>query len=505
MTESRARKRYDFFVLVLFVVMFLIIVAILFTGLAWVTVETAEFNFWLSVVTTIWATVSGIVATYSFVQYTQERFFRSFIICLLGANVVLLAFLILVTHPVATWSAFADRIRNRTIVTALGFLLAPGLLAGSIAGERQVTTKMRNITILWGILAQPAFALWLFFVPVPPFELTRPPWGLAGITPVGWAVFIVVSITAFVSFFRYMSEWLRTKDRIVLALTLALVSWITSVFVFAILDDPLQVAELIWIAGMAVGFTLLAAAMILTSIIEPHRALETVVSERTFQLQESREETEFYLSLWTHKMGNLLHAIATYLELIEEGIKVGGDLSSLQKPTEDLIQEAIRVNRQVAKLTKIKERADAITWPVNLDQALLKSVREAESSLQRDVVFAISAKEGSIQVYADDMIDIVLVNMVTRCGQQVKGPSPMVNVSMKKVSGDTELTFEYEGPGITSEMIEWLTVRPPLRRSILDLDLFMSILLMERYGGRIRYEEIKGSDKKRIALTFRSA
>jgi signal transduction histidine kinase len=504
LTEARERRKYDLILVVLFSVFFTVYLLILLTGFAWIVVESTEFNFWLSVLVTLFATVAGIVATYSFVQFTQQRFFRSFIICLLGANVVLLAFIILVTHPAATWSAFADRSRNRTIVTALGFLLAPGVLAGSIAGDRLMTSEMRNATLLWGVILQPAFSFWLFLTEVVPFELTSPAGGLAGVTPIGWTIFILIAITAFLSLSRYLLEWLRSRDRIVLALALAVVIWITSVIIFAALENPLQVAELLWISGMTMGFALLAVAMILTSIIEPHRALESVVQDRTFQLQESREETEFYLSLWTHKMGNLLQAIATYLELIEEGIRVGGDLSPLQKPTADLIQEAIKVNRQVAKLTKIKERTDAVTWPVNLDQSLLKSVREVESSLPEGRVEVVLPQEDStLQIYADDMIDIVFVNLIARCAQQSIGANAKLIISAKKVGGFAEVTLEYKGAGITSEMKEWLTVKPSLRRSILDLDLFMSLLLMERYGGRIKYEDFPDSEKKLIVLIFR--
>ncbi len=130
MLESIKSHRHDIIIVVMFLSFFTVQLLVLISGFAWVYVEPNLFSYWMFVFVAFLAIVSGIVSTYSFVQYTQERRFKSFVIALLGANVVLLAFLFLLTHPVSSWSVFSNRDRNITIVASMGFLITPGVLAG---------------------------------------------------------------------------------------------------------------------------------------------------------------------------------------------------------------------------------------------------------------------------------------------------------------------------------------------------------------------------------------
>ncbi|MFX1332278.1 MAG: hypothetical protein ACFE9W_12010 [Promethearchaeota archaeon] len=506
MTTSTGKARHSLIIPLLFVVFLIIQLYALASGLAWIEVNPIQFNFWLSVLVAIVATVAGIVATYSFVQYNQERCFRDFIFSLIGINIVLLAFLFLLTHPAASWSAFSDRQRNMTIVAAIGYLVTPGMLASSIVNDNYVTRKTKCIALLLGTVILPLISVWMFLAPEPIFRLTGPGIGLGVLTPHAWFLAIIIGITSLVAFLRYLQEWLRGHDRIILSAALALVHWILAFLIYLVIESPLQVAELLWFSSIAAGFILLAIAMVVTSIIEPHRALEMIIEERTSQLKESQEETEFYLKLWTHKIGNLLQGISTYLELIGYQAEEVSGLVNLRKPAADLVKESILVNRQIGRLIRIKEKTSSATWPVSLMHALMKSKDEVREILDENLVSVrIPRIEESLQVVADDLIDIVFINLITKCFNNGHHVQPKIAMSVAVNQNHVHVKFKPCPIESDIKIRDYLKRKPSLKESIADLDFFMSWTIMERYGGAINYEENPHTKENVLVLTFKRA
>ncbi|MFX1485102.1 MAG: hypothetical protein ACFFCP_18130, partial [Promethearchaeota archaeon] len=478
--------RYEIGILTLFSSFLIIQLLFLTTGIAWVYLDPDLFSFWMLVSVAMLAIVSGIVATYSFVQYTQEGTIRSFIIMLLGANVILLAFLYLITHPATTWSVFSDRQRNLTIDAALGFLVIPGVLGSSLVGHRALTRRSRNIALLWGFGVQPFMSLVLLLSPEPVFTLTSTGFGHLSIA--GWVISIIFGASAVLSLVRYLREWTRKHEHIILASSLALVLWMLSFLIVLAIDSPIQVAELLWFGGAACGFVLLAATMIVTAIIEPHRALESLVKKRTVQLVESREETEFYLRLWTHKIGNLLQGISTYLELIGYEAEAVQSLAGFQKPAMDLVKESTTVNRQVERLVRIKEKESSVTWPVNLGHVLSEIEKEARENHYGEPFFVqLPSIDHELQVVADDLIDIVFANLLTKCAKHNKENPKKPSVRIEEFRDSVQVFLGPCSSRSFSEMQSWSVNRPPLKNSVVDLDLFMVWLLMQRYGGKIEH------------------
>lgn len=503
MLRAFRNHRHEIGIFVMFSAFLMIEILPLVSGLAWIYLDPDEFSFWMLVSVAMLAIVSGIVATYSFVQYTQESRLRSFIIMLLGANVVLLSFLYLITHPITTWSSFSDRQRNLTVVAALAFLVAPGVLGGSLVGHREVSPRSRNIVLLWGIVLQPFFSLALLMSPEPVFTLTGN--GFANLSFMGWAVSIIFGFSAFLSLIRYLREWKRRHESIILASSLALVIWILSFLIFLAIDSPIQVAELLWFSGVAYGFVLLAATMIITSIVEPHRALESVVRERTTQLEKSREETEFYLRLWTHKIGNLLQGISTYLELIEYQAEEIPSLSEYQKLATDLLRESTSVNRQVERLIRIKENETSITWPISLSNVLTDFVKNMNEAKDGEIELELSNIDNQFQIVADDLIDIIFSNLISKCAKQHQGNGKKLSI---RVKDDKKNIHVFLGPCSATSVAEvnvWSKNPTSMKYSVVDLELFMVWLLMERYGGSLEHQSNPNSHEGELVLTFKRA
>jgi hypothetical protein len=495
--------RNDVGILVLFSIFITIQLLILISGVAWIYLNPNEFSFWMLVIVAILAIVSGVVATYSFVQYTQEGSLRGLVIALLGLNVILLAFLYLLTHPVTTWFILSGRQRNMTIAAALGFLITPGVLGGSLVGQRPVTSRSRNIVLFWGVVAQPFVSVLFLLSPEPVFVLTGP--GLGNLSIVGWMLSIVIGVSTSLSLVRYLREWSRSREYITLASSLALVLWILSFLIYLSIGSPIQIAELLWLGGVAEGFVLLAVAMIVTSIIDPHHALESLVKDRTAQLEEARKDTEFYLRLWTHKIGNLLQGITTYLDLIGLKVLEYPALSDLQTHASDLVQESTIVNRQIEKLIQIKEKENSVTWPVNIGHFLSKlDVKRNKQGIQsseekRDCL------DSQIQVVADDLIDIVFSNLMTNCSTQDEENCNRPSIEVMDKGNTVQVHFGPCSSKSISEIKEWSMNKPTLKNSVVNLDLFMAWLLMEKYGGKIGQQENPDTHTASLVLTFKKA
>jgi hypothetical protein len=161
------------------------------------------------------------------------------------------------------------------------------------------------------------------------------------------------------------------------------------------------------------------------------------------------------------------------------------------------------VNRQVERLVQIKENATSITWPVNLYQVLINSIDEVKEFLDDT---SISVKlidiDQTLQVVANDLISIVFANLVIRCVRQNRLNHQKATIRIKENQNNVQVLF---GPCpllSNSEIKEWSRNKPTMKSSVVDLDLFMTWLIMERYGGRIEQLQNPNNKEEELVLTF---
>ena len=140
------------------------------------------------------------------------------------------------------------------------------------------------------------------------------------------------------------------------------------------------------------------------------RELSAAVRIRTEELEYAKRETEFYLNIWAHKVGNLLQGMTTYLDLFS----VSNDPEFLSQPQEtakDLSSEAIAINRQVAALLRVKENEVARTWPVHLPNMIKRAYDDSIEALDVSPESLILEGESDAQVIADDFLDLVFISL----------------------------------------------------------------------------------------------
>lgn len=474
------------------------------SGYAWVILSIPDFAFWSILLTFLIAVSAGAIATYSFVSFAKKRAMRSLMFILLGANFILWVFLYLVTHPASIeWAVqFASRERNRTLVMAYVFIFIPCILLGSFTGDVKLSRPSATLLIIWGMVVMPIISLWLFFSPEPVFTLTSPEGGVEGLTPIGIVLSFSYLIAQFAAAFRLGYVWLKTREPLDLSLLLTIILWIIGSLFAIILWDPLQIAELLWMTAIISGFLLIAAVQFIKSVIQPHRELESLVEQRTRELELSDQESEFYLNLWTHKMGNILQGIVSYLDLLEHVTQQELDDQGASSVTRELSREAILVNHQVLQLSKIKERYHHPLTQIDVTKAISRAIETATELLGKDVFVINFTYDERIIVKGDDLIDLVFLSAIIFHVRNKLDEKIVLAISSEEFETTQSVFIKCRGKPMSKEIQEFVHSDKIIGSVSLDLDLFTIKLLMNRYNGSINFQRDDVNEENTFIIRF---
>ncbi|MHA1927917.1 MAG: hypothetical protein ACTSV2_04960 [Candidatus Thorarchaeota archaeon] len=486
----------------------LVIAAIfLITGEAWVVVSIETMAVWVIFVSVFLAILGGVIATYSFVSYRQTQELRFLVLGLLGFDMVLVGFAFLFTHPSSVlWiPAIADRQRNRSMAVIIAMALVPSVLSGAFRGDVPILDK-KWLYSIWGIIIVPAFVFWFTLSPEPVIitTITSGESGVFNATIEGIMV-LVSAFAAFVlSFIRYRMEWRKNRDRIILASTLSLTLWILSLILLAILDDPYYILEIIWYSLIGAGFLLIAVAMIITSILEPHKVLYEIVDDRTRKLEQSEEEIVFYLDMWTHKIGNILQGMMTYLEVLATTPN-NVNISMQTELAQDLGREGNLVNRQVIALTKIKQTKGKPLTPVNL--------RDAFTVASEDILSYYSVKgtpsldirvNPDIHVEADALLDQLFLSLFIHMAKKQDVENLLIIVNSESLNDSIVIEIVCSEPVLTTQAQKYIAEVGISTQTQLGLELFIMKILLARYHCKMKYSVDTETKESRLTFYFKN-
>jgi hypothetical protein len=445
--------------------------------------------------------VNTTLAAYSLVNYSQEQDFRDLALLLIVFDSIMIMLFYLVTSPAtASWSLFADSERNRTIVTAFAFILIPFLLFGSLEKKSKATKKQVVVSAAWGLFLIPSLLFWFFLSPEPVFVTTQNGGGLEGITPLGWVVAVGALTTIVGSLVKSFFAWNRERSRITLAYFLTLILWMSSVSTFVMQTDPFQLSELLWFWGISSGFAIIAVAMVISNVIEPRRELSAAVKIRTEELEHAKKETEFYLNIWAHKVGNLLQGMTTYLDLFSASIDPEF-LSQPQETAKDLSGQATMINRQVAALLRVKENEVARTWPVHLLNMIRKAYDDTVETLEKKPEAPIFEGESDAHVIADDFLDLVFISLFSFILRNCPSDNPL-KLKTETLKGKVQVSITCEGMTVPIDAELALSSGIIPDRKHLGLEIFTAKILMTYYGGRIDYRKDSETGVSSFVLDF---
>ncbi len=485
----------------------LVVVAIfLITGQAWVIVSIEQMAVSIVFLSVCLAILGGVIATYSFISYRQTQELRFLVLGLLGFDMVFIAFAFLFTHPSSLlWiPAFADRQRNRSLAVVIAMALVPSVLSGAFRGDVPKIEK-QWIYSIWGFFIVPAIVFWFTLSPEPVIitTITSGEGEIFNATPEGLTILLLVVTSFILAFFRYVMEWRKKGDRIILASSLSLFLWIISLILLGILDDPYYTLEIIWYSLIGVGFLLVAVAMITTSILEPHKVLYEIVDDRTRKLEQSEQEIIFYLDMWTHKIGNILQGMITYLELLP-GNSEDNNTTVQNELAKDLGREGNLVNRQVIALTKIKQTKGKPLVQVNLHDAFIVASEDISSYYSVKGTPPLDNRVNpDIYVEADALLDQLFLSLFIHVAktQDIENLQIIVNSESLNDSIITEVVCSE--PVLSTQAQKYIAETGISTQTQLGLELFIMKILLDRYHCKMDYSVDPETKESKLVFYFK--
>jgi PAS domain S-box-containing protein len=197
-------------------------------------------------------------------------------------------------------------------------------------------------------------------------------------------------------------------------------------------------------------------------------------------LASANRETNLYLDILTHDIGNTENVSNLYADLLIDSLE--GEAARHAKNLQRSIQKSIEILRTVSTIRRI-HRAPSELEPTDLDAV----VREAIADFPGSTIRYDGAR---YSVLADDHLSVVFANLI---GNAVKfgGPDVDITVRAEEEDGLVRVTVEDTGPGVPDDEKEEIFHRyEQQKRGVGEgLGLYLAQILVERYGGRIWVED----------------
>jgi hypothetical protein len=486
----------------MFVVECFLILALVLSGNAWILLDQGQMALIQLVMVPMMSILCGTIITYSLIHYEQNQQFRDVIFVIICVNVTLGVFMYLLTSPAMEGvSIFADRERNRTIVSVYAFILAPSALFGSISRDTPITKVQKTISISLGTLVYPLLYFWFFFSEEPVFILSTS----EGPTIYAVIIFIIIVPIVIISIIKSFYDWWHSRDLIGLAFTLLLILTFIGLMLFAIQTNPLQIMEIAVLGSMTGGFTILTTAMLVEAIFKPRKSMRDIILKRTSELEQARLETEFYLNVWSHKIGNVLQGIIMYLDLITPFLEDSNEAQEYQRLAAALSTDADLINRQVLALRQVVKEMDYYASSIPLRKIIQDSSRVCEEMLSQTCLGDLSLEEFSgTFVEADVLLQSLFVNLFAFVIRST-GHAKTLRVEKRASKDHILVDVTYEGNAIPENVLSSLFTELQPSETTLSLDLYLVNLLMQRYRGSFVYKHDEESNRNYFCLSFRTA
>ena len=490
MSEATNRRLISITILLLFIIFISIPIIFIITGFMWYELTQGQIVFWLTLDTIIGSLAAGIVLIYSLERYKQEHLFRNLLLVMMCITVLITGILYLITSPAFMGlSPFVDRNRNRVILMFEAITLSASPLLGSLVSEKPIHRGERLRLLLLNGLISPILALYSFLTPVQFITMTSPELGPFEFRPEALVLFFFLLIIMILSFIKSFKAYRTNRVSVLLGISLLMALLIVGSILVAMVVEPMSVLEVSWHAAYVEGFVIIGISFMMDVVADPFRALKTLVAKRTEELAESKRESEYYLNIWSHKVGNLLQEMQLHLELLD----MASDLEEIKKLSHSslmLVDDVEAINRQVRILSRIKGRDNEDLLPVSVKDAINTAIQEISAISENiDPEITFSEIEHDHQVLADDLLITVPFNIMMYIIRHKTDSNPKVDVSLSESSDYVTIHFKYDGKHVPKDFLAALNNTLDPSRTTLGLDIFAVKLLLNDYGGTFMYED----------------
>ncbi|MCM2465198.1 histidine kinase [Methanoculleus sp. CWC-02] len=221
------------------------------------------------------------------------------------------------------------------------------------------------------------------------------------------------------------------------------------------------------------------------------RSLLTVIGrevgtsiERTMLIRKlgmAEQVANLYLDILSHDIRNAENVSGLYTDLLVDMLE--GETKGYAQKLQASIRKSIEILRNVSTIRRIHQESAALV-PVDLDRVIRDEIRTFSGS-------RIHYDDTDLAVTADALLPEVFTNLI---GNAIKFGGPAVEVAIRvEAHGDEVLvSVEDTGPGVPDEKKEIVFMRfgqSIHHKSGQGLGLYITRMLVERYGGRVRVDD----------------
>jgi len=490
MSEASNRQLISITILVLFIIFLSIPIIFIMTGFMWYELTQGQIILWLTFNTVGGSLAAGIVVIYSLERYKQEQLFTYLLFVMTCITITITGVFFLITSPAfINLSPFVDRNRNRFILMIGGLTLAASPLLGSLVSETPIRQHEKLLLILLNGVVGPILQVYTLLSPVQLFTLSSEGLGPFQFSPGGYILFTILSVLLFMSLVKSLRAFHISKVSIHLTLGLLMALIFLAGILLSLQASPMSVMEASWHAVYIEGFAMIGISFMLDVVVDPFRILKALVLKRTEELAESKQESEYYLSIWSHKVGNLLQGLQLYLELLDSA----SDQQDITKWSESslmLVNDVEAINRQVNILSRIKGRQTEDLFPVSMSDAINAAICEINDILGENAAeIAFSEFKQDDHVLGDGLLSTVPFNIIMYIIRNQTIGKSKISVSISKSPDYLTVHIQYEGKQISEDVLTALYDSLDPSRTTMGLDLYAVKVLLRDYGGTFTHED----------------
>lgn len=199
------------------------------------------------------------------------------------------------------------------------------------------------------------------------------------------------------------------------------------------------------------------------------------------QLEMAEREANLYLDILSHDIRNAENVSGLYTNLLVD--MLDGETKGYAEKLRSSIRKSVEILRNVSTIRRIHHESAAIV-PVDLDRVIRDEIAIFSGS-------RIHYGGTDLTVMADALLPEVFTNLI---GNAIKfsGQAVEVTIRVEEHGDEVLVSVEDTGPGVPDEMKEAVFMRfghSRNRKSGQGLGLYITRMLIERYGGRIRVDD----------------
>jgi len=215
---------------------------------------------------------------------------------------------------------------------------------------------------------------------------------------------------------------------------------------------------------------------------------EAELRESRALLKRRNEQIEFFNSVLRHDLLNGMNVVQAHTELAREHVDEAGrdHVETIAEYSDDIVT----LTRKVRSVTTaVTDGTDPDLEPVDLSAAIERKVEKVERS--HEGVTVRTDVEEDLRVAGDDLLPAVIENLLGNAVEHNDGDAPDVTVRTVRAGDEIRVRIADDGPGIPDEMREAVFEREVTSddSGSVGFGLYFVDVMMDRYGGSVRFED----------------